>query len=101
MEKEKPIQESANAQIHKVWVFSVENEIRLLAKAFLELLEDVRSEQDSNLDKLSKIMKEEFSPVLPFLSVIDDKKFAQLRKRVLDKSNDLIRKIHNSKGSIK
>ena len=90
-------QESAVKQLHKVWVFNIENEIRLLAKAFLELLEDVKGEQDSNLEKLSKIMKEEFSPVLPFLAVIDESKYSQLRKRVLDKSNDLIRKIHNSK----
>jgi hypothetical protein len=80
------------------------NNITKLGKDFLEMLEDLQQEHRSNFDKLylvlsdiEKQLKKENNITLPLATFIkqadyfDKEKFSHLRKRVLDKTNDIIR----------
>lgn len=71
-----------------------------LGKAFLEIIDELKKEEVSKLDKFSSvsqvwISKDELDILLPFLSIIDDCKKDILRKRILDKMNELCRELEH------
>jgi hypothetical protein len=71
-----------------------------LAKSFLEIVDELKKEDTAKLDKFSsaaklKISQEDLNLVLPFLSLFDDCKKEIIRKRILDRMNELSRELDN------
>jgi hypothetical protein len=86
-----------------------DKEANYLAKSFLELLEDLQEEHSKAFYKLEYLMKDLQSDIeakhgqsIPLSSFIrqadyfDDDRFNLIRKRVLDKANDLKRRSYSN-----
>jgi hypothetical protein len=65
-------------------------ELTQLYKGFLATIEDIREENKSMIAKVAKHCAPEFAEDINYFN---DGKHSQLRKRVLDQSNDAIRNV--------
>lgn len=70
---------------------SSSEEIKYLFKGFLQILEDIKEDHDSAMNKLMDNFPE-LKKVLIVNNSFDENKMQRLRKRVLDLGNDTIRK---------
>jgi hypothetical protein len=71
-----------------------------LAKSFLDIVDELKKEDISKVDKMLAIAEEnglgeQTKHLRPFLFLIDDSKKEIIRKRVLDLTNELIRELEN------
>jgi len=66
-------------------------EIKYLFKGFLQILEDLKSEHDSLMNRLRDNFPD-LEKTLITSDSFDENKMSQLRKRVLDLGNDAVRK---------
>lgn len=64
-----------------------------LFKGFLHLVEDLKSEHDSNFKKLKEALPEEYHSLINQADYFDDPKMQHLRKRILDVGNESLRNI--------
>jgi hypothetical protein len=69
-----------------------------LTKVFLDILDELRKEDAAKVEKFISIAEEnglgEQAKILrPFLFLLDDNKKEALRKRVLDRANELAREL--------
>jgi hypothetical protein len=69
-----------------------------LAKTFLDIIDELKKEEVAKISNLLAVAEnnglgEKISPLRPLLFLLDDNKKEILRKRVLDKTNDLIREL--------
>lgn len=69
-----------------------------LYKVFLRVLDELREEQQESLANFEEALEKCETPadvarLLPFLEVVSEAKKQQLRKRILDCANDLIREL--------
>ena len=67
-------------------------EITLLYKTFLEVIEDLRTDNQIMLGKVSEKCGEQFSKDINFFT---SEKYEQLRKRILDQGNECSRLLLN------
>lgn len=70
----------------------------VLAKEFLEIIEELEVEEESKIEKFENAARkfdvnEQLDVLVPFLYLIDKKKKETLRKRILDKANSLVREL--------
>jgi len=90
--------------------FTAERAVKLLFKQFLEILEELRIENKDNCNNLEKtfleleeFLKKEHNISINLLSYLkysnhlDDAKIKQLRKRILDQGNSLLREIETQR----
>jgi hypothetical protein len=68
----------------------VNKEITKLYKSFLETVEDLKQENRTMVDKVAKHCAPEFADDINYFT---NEKHNQLRKRILDNANDVIRNI--------
>lgn len=71
-----------------------------LAKVYLDIIDELKKEEVAILDKFTEIanakgLGEDFIRMRPFLCLIDDNKKDIIRKRILDKTNELIRELES------
>jgi len=69
-----------------------------LAKTFLDIIDELKKEEAAKIEKLLTMAEgnglgDKISPLRPLLFLLDDNKKEILRKRILDKTNDLIREL--------
>jgi ABC-type phosphate/phosphonate transport system substrate-binding protein len=90
--------------------FTAERAVKLLFKLFLEILNELRVENEENQEDLQKtfleledFLKKEHGisvnliSYLKYSNNLDDNKIKQLRKRILDYGNSLLREIENQR----
>ena len=90
--------------------FTAERAVKLLFKLFLEVLNELRVENEENQENLKKtfleledFLKKEHGisvnliSYLKYSNNLDDNKIKQLRKRILDYGNSLLREIENQR----
>ncbi len=65
--------------------------VTALFKEFLEILGEVRASHDEFYGNLLEKLPPEFVPVLAIGNPLSEEKYQRLRKKVLDKGNDIIR----------
>jgi hypothetical protein len=71
-----------------------------LSKLFLDIVDELKKEDLAKLEKFSSVSKywiseDDLKIVSPFLLLLDDCKKDILRKRILDKMNELCRELDN------
>lgn len=89
-------------------LFPVKRCLNYLSKFFLEVLERLKSENFSNIEKISKSLEEteifvkerhgidlNLTTLVKHINFLDENKFLLLRKEILDRANDLNRSIQN------
>lgn len=62
-----------------------------LFKEMLKLVEDMRSDHDFHYNKLYENIPEQYHPVINTANHFDEKKFAWIRKKILDIGNESLR----------
>ena len=90
--------------------FTAERAVKLLFKLFLEILNEAKVENEANQKNLEKtfleledFLKKEHGisvnliSYLKYSNNLDDNKIKQLRKRILDYGNSLLREIENQR----
>jgi hypothetical protein len=90
--------------------FTAERAVKLLFKLFLEILDEQKIENEENQKNLEKtflelevFLKKEHGISINLISYLkysnnlDDNKIKQLRKRILDYGNSLLREIENQR----
>jgi hypothetical protein len=90
--------------------FTAERAVKLLFKLFLEILDEEKVENEENQKNLEKtfleledFLKKEHGisvnliSYLKYSNNLDDNKIKQLRKRILDYGNSLLREIENQR----
>jgi hypothetical protein len=90
--------------------FTAERAVKLLFKLFLEILDEEKVENEDNQKNLEKtfleledFLKKEHGisvnliSYLKYSNNLDDNKIKQLRKRILDYGNSLLREIENQR----
>jgi hypothetical protein len=90
--------------------FTAERAVKLLFKLFLEILDEQKVESEENQKNLEKtfleledFLKKEHGISINLISYLkysnnlDDNKIKQLRKRILDYGNSLLREIENQR----
>jgi hypothetical protein len=90
--------------------FTAERAVKLLFKLFLEVLNELKIENEENQKNLEKtfleledFLKKEHGISINLISYLkysnnlDDNKIKQLRKRILDYGNSLLREIENQR----
>jgi len=90
--------------------FTAIRAVKLLFRHFLEIFDELKFDSENNNKNLAATFKEieEFlktehgvsvnlSPFLKYSNVIDENKSKQIRKRILDYGNSLIREIETQK----
>lgn len=90
--------------------FTAERAVKLLFKLFLEVLNELKVENEENQENLKKtfleledFLKKEHGisvnliSYLKYSNNLDDNKIKQLRKRILDYGNSLLREIENQR----
>lgn len=90
--------------------FTAERAVKLLFKLFLEILDELKVENEDNQENLEKtfleledFLKEKHGISINLISYLkysnnlDDNKIKQLRKRILDYGNSLLREIENQR----
>jgi hypothetical protein len=90
--------------------FTAERAVKLLFKLFLEILDEQKVENEDNQKNLEKtfleledFLKKEHGISINLISYLkysnnlDDNKIKQLRKRILDYGNSLLREIENQR----
>ncbi len=90
--------------------FKAERAVKLLFKLFLEILDEQKVENEENQKNLEKtfleledFLKKEHGisvnliSYLKYSNNLDDNKIKQLRKRILDYGNSLLREIENQR----
>jgi len=90
--------------------FTAERAVKLLFKLFLEILDEQKVENEENQKNLEKtflelevFLKKEHGISINLISYLkysnnlDDNKIKQLRKRILDYGNSLLREIENQR----
>jgi ABC-type phosphate/phosphonate transport system substrate-binding protein len=90
--------------------FTAERAVKLLFKLFLEVLNELKVENEENQKNLEKtfleledFLKKEHGisvnliSYLKYSNNLDDNKIKQLRKRILDYGNSLLREIENQR----
>ena len=90
--------------------FTAERAVKLLFKLFLEILDEQKVENEENQKnleitflELEEFLKKEHGISINLISYIkysnnlDDNKIKQLRKRILDYGNSLLREIENQR----
>ena len=90
--------------------FTAERAVKLLFKLFLEILDEEKVEHEENQKNLEKtfleledFLKKEHGisvnliSYLKYSNNLDDNKIKQLRKRILDYGNSLLREIENQR----
>lgn len=71
--------------------FQLDRNVRLLFREQLMLLEDLGKEHDLALDKLNDNLPEEYRKYVDLADYLTPERGQQLRKRVLDRGNDVLR----------
>lgn len=83
-------------------LFAIKRSLNYLSKFFLEILERLKTENENNIQKISKSLEEiskksgenfDLSFLVKHMDFLDEKKFSLLRKEILDRSNELHRSI--------
>jgi len=90
--------------------FTAERAVKLLFKLFLEILDEQKVEKEENQKnlentflELEEFLKKEHGISINLISYLkysnnlDDNKIKQLRKRILDYGNSLLREIENQR----
>jgi len=90
--------------------FTAVRAVKLLFKLFLEILDELRVENDAKLQDLNQtflelevFLKKEYGisvsliPYIKHTNMLDENKMKQLRKRVLDYGNSLLREIETQR----
>ena len=90
--------------------FTAERAVKLLFKLFLEILDEQKVESEENQKNLEKTFLEledffkkehgisvNLISYLKYSNNLDDNKIKQLRKRILDYGNSLLREIENQR----
>jgi hypothetical protein len=65
--------------------------ITSIFKEMLKIVEDMKADHDYHYDKLYNNIPEEYHSVINTANHFDDKKFAWIRKKILDSGNDSLR----------
>ena len=78
--------------------FQLNRNIISLYKRYFEMIDDIRLEHKTMLDKMEKKSSKEFVENIDYLN---DDKYNYIRKKILDTGNDAIRNIESSFKSIK
>ena len=73
--------------------FQVRRNTARLARNLLVLLEDIQVRQKTSRDKLLEILPKEYHDYIKLSTMITDEDMKQLRKRILDGTNDQLRDI--------
>lgn len=73
--------------------FQIQRNITNLFKFELQLLEDLKQEHVEAMDKLKVALSPEQAKYVDLANYFTDKRFQQMRKRILDKGNDTIAEI--------
>lgn len=71
--------------------FQLDRNVRLLFREQLMLLEDLGKEHDTALSKLNDALPEQYRHYLDLADYLTPDRGQQLRKRVLDRGNDVLR----------
>ena len=71
-----------------------------LAKSFLDILDELKKEEAGKVEKFLSIAQEnglgdQAKALRPFLFLLDDNKKEIVRKRILDRMNELVREFEN------
>jgi hypothetical protein len=90
--------------------FTAVRAVKLLFKSFLEIIDELRVENDSKIDDLHKtledlevFLKKEhgisicLTSYVKYTNVLDEHKTKQIRKRILDYGNSLLREIETQR----
>jgi IS4 transposase len=90
--------------------FTAVRAVKLLFKLFLEIIDEIRVENNVKLDELNKTLEDleiflkkehgisiSLTSYMKYSNVLDDHKMKQLRKRVLDYGNSLLREIETQR----
>ena len=77
--------------------FQLNRNIISLYKKYFEMIDDIRLEHKTMLDKMEKQSSKEFVENIDYLN---DDKYNYIRKKILDSGNDAIRNIESSFKSI-
>lgn len=72
--------------------FQIRGDIISLSKSQLNTLDDILDHHEQMIDKLKAALPPQFHIVIDTADYLDQTKFALLRKRCLDTSNDSIRR---------
>jgi vacuolar-type H+-ATPase subunit H len=78
--------------------FQLNRNIISLYKKLFEIVEDVKQEHSTMLEKVEKKTSKEFVESIDYLS---DNKVNYIRKKILDSGNDAIRNIENNFKAVK
>lgn len=90
--------------------FTAVRAVKLLFKSFLEILDELRVENDSKIEELKRtfsdlelFLKKEhgvsisLTSYVKYTNVLDEPKMKQIRKRILDYGNSLLREIETQR----
>lgn len=90
--------------------FTAVRAVKLLFKNFLEILDEIRAENDAKIEDLrvtfvdlEEFLKKEhgvsisLTSYIKYSNVLDENKMKQIRKRVLDYGNSLLREIETQR----
>lgn len=78
--------------------FQLNRNVVTLYKKLFEIVEDMRQEHQSMLQKIEKKASKDFVDSVNYL---DDNKINYIRKKILDSGNDAIRNIENNFKAVK
>lgn len=90
--------------------FTAVRAVKLLFKSFLEILDEIRVENDSKIENLNQTLFEleaflkkehgvsiSLTSYVKYTNVLDEHKVKQIRKRILDYGNSLLREIETQR----
>jgi len=77
---------------------AAERKLVELYKFFLDMLDELKQDQDDNIHKFRRALQEcddvnDVEPLVFFVETLSDSKKQQMRKKILDKANSLIREL--------
>lgn len=78
--------------------FQLNRNVVTLYKKLFEIVEDMRQEHQSMLQKVEKKTSKDF---IDSINYLDDNKINYIRKKILDSGNDAIRNIENNFKAVK
>jgi len=75
--------------------FAAQNNVKLMYKHFLELLEDIKEQHDISFRKLFDSLPEKDKNLIIQADYMDARAFDYFRKKVLDAGNDCARSVQS------
>lgn len=82
-------------EIKDLFKFQLTRHTNRLSKNILNFLEDVQIEQKSSIDRMLKIVPEEYHDLISQSNIFNNEKLERLRKRILDYGGDFVRDMLN------